>query len=91
MGTQATLHCKPPNSYPLNFQINWFKNYQQVQAGPGISITSSGSLVFSAIKKSDEGEYFCNGYNPDLRESRTSNVAHITVWGKYMNQGRVYV
>ena len=52
-------------------------------------MTSSGSLVFSAIKKSDKGEYFCNGFNPDLRQSRTSDIALITVWGKCMNQGRV--
>ena len=77
-----SMKCVPPHSYPVQVVIHWYHNYQKIQPANGVTIDQSGTLSFTAIKKSDEGEYFCDGTNPVSQESRTSSVAHVTVNGK---------
>ncbi|XP_048587603.1 roundabout homolog 1 isoform X5 [Nematostella vectensis] len=79
-GAPVSLECDPPNSYPIGVTITWFRNYQAVQLGSGITVSSSGTLTFAAAKKADEGEYFCSGVNSYLKASRSSSIAQLTVW-----------
>ena len=85
------MKCVPPHSYPVQVVIHWYHNYQKIQPANGVTIDQSGTLSFTAIKKSDEGEYFCDGTNPVSQESRTSSVAHVTVNGKELVKFKYFV
>ena len=75
------MNCVPPASFPAQVTIHWYRDYQQITPGGDISVDSSGSIKFTAIKKSDEGMYFCDGTNSALQATRTSELAYVTVLG----------
>ncbi|XP_078361310.1 contactin-4-like [Oculina patagonica] len=79
VGDAVSMKCVPPVSFPVQVTIRWYHNYQLITPGGGISVDSSGTIKFSAIKKSDEGMYFCDGTNSDLQATRTSSLAYVTV------------
>ena len=76
------MNCIPPASFPVQVTIQWYHNYHLITPGGGISVDNSGSIRFTAIKKSDEGMYFCDGTNSVLQATRTSELAYITVKGR---------
>lgn len=82
VGDVISMNCVPPVSFPVQVTIQWYHNYQLITPGGGITIDSSGTITFAAIKKSDEGMYFCDGTNSDLQATRTSALAYVTVHGR---------
>lgn len=82
VGDVISMNCVPPVSFPVQVTIQWYHNYQLITPGSGITIDSSGTITFAAIKKSDEGMYFCDGTNSDLQATRTSALAYVTVYGR---------
>ncbi|KAJ7383462.1 hypothetical protein OS493_027623 [Desmophyllum pertusum] len=79
VGDAVSMKCVPPVSFPVQLTIRWYHNYQLITPGGDISIDSSGTMKFTAIKKSDDGMYFCDGTNSDLQATRTSSLAYVTV------------
>ena len=86
VGDAVSMKCVPPVSFPVQVTIRWYHNYQLITPSGGISIDSGGTIKFAAIKKSDEGMYFCDATNSDLQATRTSSVAYVTVHGGYITK-----
>lgn len=82
VGDAVSMNCVPPVSFPVQVSIRWYHDYQLVTPGGRISVDSSGKIKFSAIKKSDEGRYFCDGTNSYAQATRTSELAYVTVYGR---------
>lgn len=94
-GETAQLPCIPPDADPkpdvflhINkfllkyFQIIWKKNNHEIQPNidSNLILANDGSLIISAARLSDSGNYTCEATN--IANRRNSESAQVTVYGK---------
>ena len=74
------LQCVPPNSYPANIKVQWFKDYNIIHSLGRHNIATDWTLTVSNAIESDAGSYFCSAQNQITKEARTSNKAFVIVF-----------
>ncbi|KAI3411949.1 hypothetical protein GPALN_002005 [Globodera pallida] len=78
-GKTVQLHCQPPDGDPRP-EVHWHKNGQTVHFAPGSPLiqAADGSLIISAARLADSGNYTCEARNPANR--RLSEAAQLEVY-----------
>ncbi|KAL3077555.1 hypothetical protein niasHS_012261 [Heterodera schachtii] len=78
-GKTVQLHCQPPDGDPRP-EVHWHKDGQAVNFAPGGPLiqAADGSLIISAARLADSGNYSCEARNPANR--RISEAAQLGVY-----------
>ena len=66
----------------MNLQVVWLKNGVEVERGadPNVIVANDNSLIISAARVSDTGNYTCEARN--IANRRSTDPAHIKISGK---------
>ena len=83
INSSVTLSCKAAGSEPISYQ--WRRVDGEISSERATGVTTS-TLTISPVREEDEDEYYCvttNGGVDEMRYSDRSQVAQVTVFGKY--------
>uniref|UniRef100_F1KSM2 Netrin receptor UNC5 n=1 Tax=Ascaris suum TaxID=6253 RepID=F1KSM2_ASCSU len=78
-GRTLQIHCSPPDADP-KVELFWLKDGREIerQSDSNIIIANDGSLIISAARLSDSGNYTCEARN--VANKRSTDPAQITVY-----------
>lgn len=92
VGCRMKLECYPPNAYPKNITVSWYRNGQALTAAElGLEYSSAMRvLVIASPTYADSGSYQCMAGN-GLGIIRRSMLIHVTVQGHTNEPGMITI
>ncbi|CAB3409051.1 unnamed protein product [Caenorhabditis bovis] len=76
-GSTVQLPCQAPESDP-KAQLTWYKDGEVIASDANVILASDGSLILSAARLSDSGNYSCEATN--VANSRRTDSAQVHVY-----------